>query len=91
MNEINHVNMTVKDLKDILEILPNDMEVIIPVISSYHCNEIYGFRHVRTAGILSCLNEDNALCLNSAENGADIVTQVNNYDGNTITCEKVLF
>lgn len=39
-------NMTVKDLKEILNECPDDM----PVIDEDDANHIYGFRHVRTAG-----------------------------------------
>ena len=45
-------NMHVKDLKKILNELPDDMPIIIPVIDEDDANYIYGFRYVRTAGRL---------------------------------------
>ena len=83
-------NLTVKDLKDILAQCPDDMPVIIPVIDEDDCNNIYGFRYVRTAGILSCESEAPknriVLCLNAATD-SDISSQVKNKDA---VCEKVL-
>lgn len=85
------VDMKVKDLKDILNELPDDMDVIIPVISPDDANHISGFRHVRTAGILQCKDEDDALCVNAAAYGVDINAQVNAYDGKYIACKRILF
>ena len=61
-------NMRVKDLKNILTTLPDDMLIIIPVIDEDDANHIYGFRHVRTAGVLTCESEQDreVLCLNAA-------------------------
>lgn len=87
---MNNINMTIKDLKNILEGLPDDMPVIIPVIDHDDANSISGFRYVRTAGVLSDDGEDDALCLNSAADGVDIKTQVGMYDS-YIGCDKVLF
>ena len=84
-------NMTVGDLRRILNKLPNDMDVIIPVISLEDCNIIEAFRHVRTAGILENRYEESpALCLNAAQDGMDISEQVNKMGGAT-TCKKSLF
>lgn len=85
-----NVNMTVSDLKRILTKLPGDMPVVMPVIPQDDCNDILGFRHIRTAGILFDEYEDDprVLCLNAAAYGADIEYQVRNKD---IVCEKVLF
>lgn len=44
-------NMLVKDLKKILNDLPDDMPIVIPVINEYDANYIYGFRYVRTAQV----------------------------------------
>lgn len=82
-------NMTISDLKRIIGDLPEDMPIIIPVISEDNVNQIFGFRFVRTAGILSCESEedDRVLCLNGA-NEYDIADQVRNID---VTCECILF
>lgn len=71
-------DMRVKDLKNIINQLPDDMLVVMPVIDENNANHIYGFRRVRTAGVLTCNGEEdrNALCLNSSESGQDIVDQV---------------
>ena len=86
-----NVNMTVPDLKRIIAKLPDNMPVIIPVISEDDCNDIFGFRHVRTAGILFDEYEDDprVLCLNAAAYGVDIEYQVK--EKIDIICEKVLF
>lgn len=87
---MNNINMTIKDLKNIIEGLPDNMPVIIPVIDYDDANSISGFRHVRTAGILSTDGYDDALCLNAAADGVDIKSQVGMYDSD-ISCDKVLF
>lgn len=89
-------NMTVKDLKKILKTLPNDMAVIIPVITTDDANDILAFRFVRTAGILECPDEDpyRVLCINAAADGADIGTQIGipsrKFDS-LVSCVRVLY
>lgn len=70
--------MTVKDLKDILSKLPDEMLVVIPVVDEDDANKIYAFRKVRTAGILECDSEEcsKVICLNCAADGQDIADQV---------------
>lgn len=86
------VNMKVADLKEIIKDLPDDMDVIIPVISSEDANWIDAFRHVRTAGILSNINEENSvLCLNTAADSLDIKSQINKNGFVITTCDRVLF
>lgn len=84
-------NMLVKNLKDILDQLPDDMPVIIPVIDEDDCNRIFGFRYIRTAGILTSQGEkdDRVFCLNAAdkENIADQVY----FSGKDVGVEKVLY
>ena len=84
-------NMRVKDLKDILNQLPDDMPVIIPVIDEDDANHIYGFRYVRTAGILTSQGEkdDRVLCLNAADK-EDIADQVY-LSGKDVRVEKILY
>lgn len=83
------MNMKVKDLKRILEDIPDDTDVIMPVIDLDDTNYIFAFRHIRTAGILSNEYEDEpALCLNASENGWDISSQVDDMD---TECVEVLF
>ena len=87
-------DLRVKDLKTILERLPDDMLVIIPVVDENDVNHIDGFRKVRTVGILECEHENDrdrrALCLNGATNGADIVDQVC-YSGLDVSATTVLY
>lgn len=83
-------NITVKDLKDILNTLPDDMPIVIPVVDENYVNRIYGFRYARTAGILSSETEEQreVLCLNGATPGEDIADQI--YDsGRSVNVEKV--
>lgn len=93
---MNNTNMTVKNLKDILAILPDDMKVIVPIITVDDANDILAFRFVRTAGILECPSEKEqyVLCLNAAADGVDIKTQVDTLVkkcDKEVTCSKVLF
>ena len=85
------INLTVGDLKDMIKDLPDDMDVIIPVTIEDDANYIVSFRHVRTLGVLSNKYEEKpALCLNGAQDGVDIETQLNLNKFST-TCDKVLF
>lgn len=85
-------NMQVKDLKHILEQLPDDMAVIIPVIDEEDANHIYGFRYVRTAGILISEGEQDreVFCLNAAADMKDIADQVH-LSGKDVGVKSVLF
>ena len=85
-------NMRVKDLKHILEQLPDDMAVIIPVIDEEDANHIYGFRHVRTAGVLISEGEQDreVLCLNAAADCYDIADQVY-FSGRGVGVKEILF
>lgn len=87
-----HINMRVKDLKHILEQLPDDMAVIIPVIDEEDVNHIYGFRHVRTAGVLISEGERDreVLCLNAAADMKDIADQVH-LSGKDVAVKEILF
>ena len=85
-------NTRVKDLKHILEQLPDDMAIIIPVIDEEDANHIYGFRHVRTAGILISEGEQDGevLSLNAAADMKDIADQVH-FSGRDVGVKKILF
>ena len=91
MNNEN-INMRVKDLKHILEQLPDDMAVIIPIIDEEDANHIYGFRHVRTAGVLISEGEQDreVICLNAAADGQDIADQVY-FSNRDVGVKEVLF
>ena len=52
------MNMTIAELKRLISDLPDNMPVVIPVIDEDNCNYIFGFRFVRTAGMLSCDGEE---------------------------------
>ena len=85
------INLTVGDLKDRIKDLPDDMDIIIPVTIEDDANYIESFRHARTLGIVSNKYEEKpALCINAAQDGIDIDTQLNLNKLST-TCEKVLF
>lgn len=85
-------DMRVKDLKRILNELPDDMLVIMPVIGEDDANHICGFGKIRTAGVLICEGEEDreALCLNAAADGQDIADQVH-FSGRDVGVEKILF
>ena len=83
-------NMYVKDLKKILNKLPDDMPIIIPVIDEDDANHIYCFRHVRTAGVLASYGEEDACCLNAAVDGQDIADQVH-FSDIDVSVKSILF
>lgn len=85
-------DMKVKDLKNIINELPDDMIIVIPVIDEEDANHIYGFRKVRTAGILVDEYEDEseALCLNAAADDQDIADQVY-FSGKDVNVKDILF
>lgn len=85
-------NMRVKDLKKILDGLSDEMIVVIPVIDEDDANHIYGFRKVRTAGVLICEGEEDreAICLNAAADEQDIADQVH-FSGRDVSVKEILF
>ena len=87
-------NMKIKDLKNLIDKLPDDMLVIIPVIDEEDANHIYGFRKVRTAGVLvddyAEDSEKEVLCLNAAANDQDIADQVH-FSGKDVSVKEILF
>ena len=87
-------DLRVKDLKTILDGLPDDMLVVIPAVDEDDVNKMYGFRRVRTVGILEDEDEDvrdrKVLCINGASNGADIADQVR-YSGRDVVATTVLY
>ncbi len=86
------INMTVKELKEIVSQLPDDIPVIIPVICENDPNRIFGFRHIRTAGLLESTYENGpALCLNASADGLDMESQIERYSTRYISCKKVMF
>lgn len=83
MNNSNyHDFMRISDLKTVLCDLPDEMLVVIPVIDEDNVNRIFGFRKVRTAGILGCQTaiEKEVFCLNGAADGQDIADQIHFSD-----------
>ena len=83
-------NMYVKDLKKILNKLPDDMPIIIPVIAEDDANHIYCFRHIRTAGVLASYGEEDACCLNAAADWQDIADQVH-FSDIDVSVKSILF
>lgn len=87
-------DMRVKDLKNIINDLPDDMIIVIPVIDEEDANHIYGFRKVRTAGVLVDEYEDESekevLCLNAAADEQDIADQVH-FSGRDVSVKDILF
>ena len=87
-------DLRIKDLKNIINDLPDDMIVVIPVVDEDDVNHIYGFRKVRTAGILVCEWEDEqkALCLNGSAKSCDISVQIHGSGKDCeIVVERVLY
>lgn len=89
--------MTVKDLKEIIKDLDDNMPVVIPSTERFDPNRIIGgFMLVRTAGLIRNDYEEKPvvlLCLNTAQHGWDISTQIKRsyVRSDSAWCEKVLF
>ena len=92
MNTNYYDYMTVGELADILSKLPDDMKIVIPVVDEDDVNYIFGFRKIRTAGVLRCESEqDNeVLCINGATDGKDIDDQIR-FSGKEVDVVKVLY
>ena len=95
MTDTNYYDyMRVEDLKSILNKLPDEMLVVIPVVDEYDVNRIHSFRKVRTAGILRCEDENEdereVLCLNGAANNLDISHQIRSH-GSDVSVAEVLY
>lgn len=87
------INMTIAELKSLISDLPDNMPVVIPVIDKDNCNHIFGFRFVRTAGLISGYADESSmiLCLNTANN-QDIAEQVRfSKKSVNVNVRKVLF
>lgn len=84
------INVKVRDLKECLEGLPDDMDVVIPVHDEDDSNVINGYRHVRTIGILENGGGETALGIATSEHGANMDNLMKLNAGDT-TCKKVLF
>lgn len=86
--------MRVGDLKKILNNLSNDMLIVIPVVDEDDVNMIYGFRKVRTAGILTseyeAEDEREVFCLNGTMDGQDLADQVD-FSGRDVDVTTVLY
>ena len=88
------IDMTVKDLKEILKDLDDNMPVVIPSTERFDPDRIIGcFNLVRTAGLIRNDYEEKlvALCLNTTQHGWDISTQIEKSYVPPVWCEKVLF
>lgn len=86
------INVTVRDLKECLKDLPDDMDVIIPVHVEGDENKILGFRHARTAGLLATPTEEKpALCIATARDGADMYSLMRINAGRETSCIYQLF
>ena len=93
MNNSNYYDfMRVSNLKNIICDLPDEMLVVIPVVNEDDVNLIFGFRKVRTAGILGCLTESEkeVLCLNGAADGKDIADQIH-FSDKDVDVLKILY
>ena len=88
------MDMKVRDLKIILNrIEDDDMDIIIPVLDPEDTLRIHGFRHVRTAGILSNkFEEKEALCLSAPGHGKDMFSQLDyNHMSHDTICKQQYF
>ena len=85
------INLTVRDLKECLKDLPDDMDVIVTVAPENEPNSVLGFKYVRTIGTLVNPYEAKpALCLAPTTDGLDMYGLMDRMHGAT-TVEKLLF
>lgn len=92
-------NMTVGQLKECLKDIPDDIHVIFAVPDTVDTNHVYGYRYIRTAGILtdhlvegSGMEDATTLCLAVTAGGLDLHGLLEeNKEYSHITCEKVLY
>lgn len=68
------------------------MKIVIPVVDEGDVNHIFGFRKVRTAGVLRCESEQETevFCMNGATAGQDLDDQVRS-SGKDVDTVKVLY
>lgn len=81
-------NVTVKELKALLNTLPDEMNVITPIALENNPNSIQGYRQITSVGILS--NEympESAVCIAALENGMNISEAAK---ATSAICEKLL-
>lgn len=92
INSNYHDFMRVSNLKNIICDLPDDMLVVIPVVNEDDVNLIFGFRKVRTAGIIGCQTESEkeVFCLNGATDGKDIADQIH-FSDKDVDVVKILY
>ena len=70
-------NLTVGELKELLEMVPDTVDVVVPVIDEHDPDLILGFRYAKTMGLLTSKYEKRPVfCINTASGNYDIVTQV---------------
>lgn len=85
------INITVRDLKDILKGLPDDMNIIVTSTPEDDPNYISSFMHLTTAGVLKNPYEEKpALCLAPSTDGLDIKSLLDK-NGSDTECMKLLF
>lgn len=86
------MNMTIKDLKDRIENLPDNMPVIIPAIDRDDPDKLFCFYHIRTIGILSSNYDTDALCLNTSDKLSihEQIKESKSIDDH-IKCKQILF
>ena len=51
---MSRLKLTVKELKELLDGVPDNYPVIIPCVDLENADCFYGFRHIRRMGILHC-------------------------------------
>lgn len=82
--------MKVRDLKQLLNACPNDMDVIIPISDESAIDSINHVYAVSTAAIIQ-QSGDKALLLNSSTGDNDIQDQLKKSNPLGLQCEKILY
>lgn len=81
------LNLTVKEVKEALKDLPDDMQVIVPVVNPENLNEIYSFHFVRSIAVLHEEYDEDVVCLAPTQDGHDITSNL----PSGVKCIKLLW
>ena len=75
---MSRLKLTVKELKELLDGVPDNYPVIIPCVDLENADNICGFRYVRKIGVLHCNSEyddPNVFYLGTATSNSDKTIQ----------------
>lgn len=86
-------DITVKDMKAMLEDLPDNMPIVFAAFDRDDVDRIHGLYYARTAGVVESeySSPEAVLCLNTRRNYNDISEQLLYSGKSQVHCTKLLF